>query len=178
MGQIKILSDPIVKDGVQGIVLVKEDNNFFNQKYILVQDYNDRGRGNGIRMYGLPGGAIEKKDGGDVLVSIFRELFEEIAYNSEWGCSFEEFGCYTKLRPNGQINNNHLFILRLDYVPELKTNDPGEVSEVHILSLREIIGLYPHGFIHEGSIRLIIHHLNGQKNGSLDDPVILNDIKF
>ena len=173
---IKTLSNPIVKDGVQAIVLVKEANNFLNQEYILVQDYNDRGRGDGIKMYGLPGGAIENKEVAEI--SIFRELFEEIAYESTSNCSFEKFGCYQKLRPNGQINDNHLFILRLNSCPKLKTNDPNEVSKVHLLTFRQIINLAIKKEIHEGSIRLILNFINGIKSGSLNEPSFFDGIFF
>jgi len=173
---IKTLSNPIVKDGVQAIVLVKEANNFLDQEYILVQDYNDRGRGDGIKMYGLPGGAIENEEVPEI--SIFRELFEEIAYDTELNCSFEKFGCYQKLRPNGQTNDNHLFVFRLNYVPDLKTNDYTEVSQVHLLNLRDIIELAVKRQIHEGSIRLIFNFLNGIKSGSLNDLTTLNGYQF
>ncbi len=176
MEQIKSLSSSIVKDGVQAIVLVKNEFNFFDQKYIMVQDYNDRGRGDGILMYGLPGGAIEEEE--TPKKSILRELEEEIAFNRHRHFSIEEFGCYKKLRPSGYVNDNHLFVIRIDYIPDLKTNDPTEVSKVHLLTFREIINLSLNNRIHEGSIRLILNFVKGIKSGSLNQPVIFNGFQF
>ncbi len=176
METVKILSNSIVKNGVQAIILINNYHNIFDQKYLLVQDYDDRGRGDGIRRIGLPGGGIEE---GEVPCrSILRELKEEVDLDLEKN-SFERFGCYQKLRPNGFTNDNHLFVMKLNYVPKLKTNDPKEVSKIIILSLKEIISLFAKGFIHEGSIRLITHYLNGERSGSLNEPAILNGlIKF
>lgn len=175
MEQIIKVSSPIVKDGVQAIVLVEKVFNFFDQKYILVQDHNDRGRGDGIKMYGLPGGAIEEEEIPEQ--SIRRELQEEIAFSQKQS-TFEKFGCYKKLRPNGQINNNHLFILRLNSCLELKTNDPNEVSKVHLLTFRQIINLAINKEFHEGSIRLILKFLSGERSGSLNESVIFNGKLF
>jgi 8-oxo-dGTP pyrophosphatase MutT (NUDIX family) len=175
MDEIKTLSNPMVKDGVQAIVLVGEVFNFFDQEYIMVQDYNDRGRGDGILMYGLPGGAIEPKEIPEE--SIRREVKEEIAYFHSKS-TFKKFGCYQKLRPNGQINDNHLFILRLNSCPSLKTNDPNEVSKVHLLTLRQIINLAVKKEVHEGSIRLILKFLRGDNSGLLNEPIVFNGLSF
>lgn len=174
MEQIKI-SSPIVKDGVQAIVLIEKVFNFFDQKYILVQDYNDRGRGDGIKMYGLPGGSIE--EGEIPEQSIKRELQEEIAFEKKQS-TFEKFGCYPKLRPNGQTNYNHLFILRLDSCLKLKTNDPNEVSKVHLLTFRQIVNLAIKKEIHEGSIRLILKFLKEERSGSLNEFIFFNGLLF
>lgn len=173
MEKINTLSNSIVKHGVQGIILVNDVSNIFDQKYLLVQDYNDRGRGDGRRMVGLPGGGIEK--GERPYQSLIRELHEEIALDLKKDF-FEQFGCYQKLRPNGFINDNYLFVLKLNYVPSLVTNDPKEVSKVVILSFREIISLSTKRLVHEGSIRLIIHYLNGSRSGSLNEPAVLNGL--
>jgi ADP-ribose pyrophosphatase YjhB (NUDIX family) len=176
MEEIKILSNSIVKDGVQAIVMVEKAFNFLDQKYILVQDCNDRGRGDGNKMYGLPGGAIEKKEIPEG--SILRELYEEIAFNSSGNYTFEKFGCYQKLRPNGQINDNHLFVLRLNSCPVLRTNDQKEVSMVHLLTLKEIINLAIKKQVHEGSIRLILKFLKEERFGSLNELVIFDSVSF
>jgi ADP-ribose pyrophosphatase YjhB (NUDIX family) len=168
-------SNSIVKHGVQAIILIGMDQNIFSQKYLLVEDYDDRDRGDGIRRLGLPGGGIEKNE--IPHYSIVRELHEEVSLNIRKNF-VEYFGCYQKKRPNGFINDNHLFIIRLINTPKLKTNDPNEVSKVHVLTLREIISLSTKGFIHEGSIRLIVHFLNDKRFGSLNEPAILRDLIF
>lgn len=173
METIKSLSNSIVKHGVQAIILVNNVSNIFNQKYLLVQDHDDRRRGDGIRRIGLPGGGIEEAEMPHQ--SILRELKEEIALDLEEN-PFEQFGCYQKLRPTGFTNDNYLFVVRLNYIPRLITNDPREVSKVIILSLKEIISLSAKGLIHEGSVRLIIHYLNGERSGFLNEPAILNGI--
>ena len=176
METINILSNSIVKNGVQAIILVNEGTNMFRQEYLLVQDHDDRKRGDGIKRLGLPGGGID--EGETPYQSIMRELNEEVALDLKKNY-LEQFGCYQKRRPNGCINDNYLFTSRLNYKPRLITNDPNEVSEVFILSLIEIISLSAKSVIHEGSIRLIVHYLNGVRSGSLNEPAILNGlIKF
>ena len=168
-------SSSIVKNGALGIILVGESEDLFNQEFIIVEDYNDRNRGDGIKMFGLPGGGIEK--GEKSYKGFLREMFEEISLDFKL-CTFKKFGCYKKLRPNGLTNDNYLFVIRLNYVPVLITNDPKEVSKVHILKLKDIIKLAEKGIFHEGSIRLIFHYLNGNKSGSLNEPVSFNSITF
>lgn len=163
-------------DGVQGIMLVGKVFNFFDQEYLMVQDYNDRGRNDGLRMYGLPGGTIEEREISEI--SILRELSEEVAFELNDQSSYQKFGCYTKLRPSGLTNQNHLFIFRLNFRPKLKTNDPLEVSKVHLLTFRQILTLALAKKVHEGSVRLILHHLNGITQGSLNEPVTFNGIVF
>jgi 8-oxo-dGTP pyrophosphatase MutT (NUDIX family) len=175
MEEIKILSNSITKDGVLCIVLVKRGFGQFDQKYLLVQDYDDRGNGTGIRKYGLPGGGIE--DGELPKEAIKRELFEEVALDLSIN-NFIEIGSFTKIRSNGLINKNNLFVATLNYFPDLATNDPKEVSKVHILDFREIIKLAQNGWIHEGSIRLIFHFLNGTESCSLNEPVCFNGYRF
>ena len=176
MGQIKRKSNPIVKDGVQGIILVGKSENIFDQIYILVQDFDDRRRGDGRKMIGLPGGAREVSDKSfkDALI---RELYEEVAINFRKD-RIQKVGSYSKIRLNGTINNNHLFVTLLDFTPKLMTNDPKEVSKVQALTLREIIHLCLCGHVHPGSMRLIVHYLNGQKSGSLNEPATYCSIMF
>ncbi len=173
METVKILSNSIVKDGVQAIILINNNSNIFGQKYLLVKDRDARGKKDGNRRIGLPGGGIEEGENPDQ--ALIREIDDEVALDLT-KIPFEQFGCYQKLRPNGFTNDNYLFTLRLNYIPRLITNDPKEVSKVIILSLNEIISLSAKGLIHEGSIRLIIHYLNGERSGSLNEPAILNGI--
>lgn len=160
---------PVIKDGVQGIILVNKNDNIFEQKIILVRDFNDRGRGDGRLLLGLPGGGIER--GEEISYSSLREIFEEASVSQKEMIYFEKFGCYEKLRPNGVTNNNHLFVALLNSFNDRKTNDPKEVSEIVILSLGEVFEKARDGWVHEGTIRLIIHFLNGKKSGSLNEPV-------
>ncbi len=99
MEEIKTLSNSIVKDGVQAIILVGHEEDPFNQNYVLIRDNNDRGCKDGKRMYGLPGGAIEKERGEEPKDALLRELYEEINFEPDLynNFSFEnlkEFGCY------------------------------------------------------------------------------------
>jgi 8-oxo-dGTP pyrophosphatase MutT (NUDIX family) len=174
METIKVLSNSVVKHGVLAIIFVGKASNPLDEKCLFVVDNDDRGRGDGRRRIGLPGGGIEINE--KPHQAIIRELDEEVALIVEEN-SLEQFGCYQKKRPNGFINDNHLFVYKLNNIPnKLRTNDPGEVSKVHLLSLREIISLSAKGFVHEGSIRLIVHYLNGVRSGSLNEPAILNGL--
>lgn len=166
---------PIVKDGVQGLIFVGVSKNILTQKIILVQDRNDRGRGDGIRLLGLPGGGIE--EGERPVESLRRELFEEIALDGEVR-SLKKFGCYKKRRPNGYINNNILFWAKVNYWAEKVTNDPKEVSKIHILIIDEIIKMAQIGLVHEGTIRLILNFLHGIKSGSLNESVMFGGFAF
>ncbi len=171
----KILSP--IKDGVQGIILVKKAKSLLTQNYLLIQDHDDRGLGTGIRKLGLPGGGIEYQETPDI--ALVREIEEESSLNlAQSSLKYEKFGCYTKMRSNGFPNDNHLFVIKLDYFPELKTNDPFEVSKVVVLQLWEIINYFHEGRVHEGSMRLICHFLNGTKSGSLNEPVSLSGTIF
>lgn len=170
--QVKTLN-PVVKDGVQNIIFIGKADNILNQRIIVVQDYNDRGRGDGVRMIGLPGGAIEPTDE-SIEDAALRELKEEIACRLS---SLKKFGCYTKERKGGIVNNNYLFISHLDLFADRKTNDPKEVSKILVLSIEDIIDAYlVLRNIHEGSIRLIFHYLNGSTSGHLNDQVTLGNI--
>lgn len=170
--QVKTLS-PIVKDGVQNIIFIGEADNILDQRIIMVQDHNDRGRGDGIQMIGLPGGAIEPTDE-SIEDAAIRELREEIACRLS---SLKKFGCYTKERKNGIVNDNHLFISHLDLFADRKTNDPKEVSKILVLSIKDIIDAYlVFRNIHEGSIKLIFHYLNGSTSGHLNEQVTVGNI--
>lgn len=170
--QVKTLN-PIVKDGVQIIKLIGKATNFLDQKIVMVQDYNDRGRGDGVRMIGLPGGAIEQTDKSKKHAAK-RESREEIASRSS---SLQLFGCYTKNRAGGVTNKNYLFVSYENEFKDRETNDPKEVSDILVLSIKDIIDAYlVLRNIHEGSIRLIFHYLNGSTTGHLNDQVTLGNI--
>lgn len=178
MGQIITLSSPKIINGALGIVLVGESLNPLSQKYFLIQDHDDRGRGDGILKYGLPGGGIETDKEETPLAALKRELNEEGALDLDKSSIIEEFGCFSKLRPNGSTNKNYLFIVRLNYIPNCVTNDPNEVSETHIKTLGQIIYLASTNWFNEGSIRLIFHFLNGSRSGSLNEPISFNGFIF
>lgn len=160
---------PMIVHGVQAIVLVQKASCLLGQKILLVQDFNDRGRGDNIRMYGVPGGGMEPLEKNPRRV-MQRELFEEAALKIPL-LFLKKVGCFQKIRPNGLMNDNHLFVVRLSHAPPCVTNDPTEVSKVHILELREVIQLALGGLVHEGSIRLIFHFLNGSNSGLLNESV-------
>ena len=172
-----VISRP--KDGVQAIVHIMGSNysihDLLKQEYLIIEDHDDRGLGNGIRKCGLPGGGIE--EGETPIKALIRELFEEVGKDFKPD-SFKKVGSFTKLRPGGFINNNHLFYTRLDYRPKKRTNDPKEVSEVHIFTFREILYLSRFGRFHEGSIRLLFHFLNDIRSGSLNNPAYFHGYSF
>lgn len=161
-------------DGVQGIIMVGENSHdLFQQKFLLVQDYNDRGRGDGILMCGLPGGGVNENEHHSSAIN--REVcLEEVGIQLD----FVYFGCYKKIRPNG-FNYNHLYIGQIYDLPSiLKTNDPLEVSDIKIKTLSQIIEMAEQKLIHEGSIRLKLKFLNGIRNGSLNQSVRWNGYTF
>lgn len=161
-------------DGVQGIIMVGENSHdLFQQKFLLVQDRNDRGRGDGILMCGLPGGGVNENEHHSIAIN--REVcLEEVGIKLD----FVYFGCYTKIRPNG-FNYNHLYIAQICNLPSiLKTNDPLEVSEIKIKTLSQIIEMAEQKLIHEGSIRLKLKFLNRIRTGSLNKPVYWNGYTF
>ena len=168
----------IPKDGVQAIIQIGECNSIYDllkQEYLIIEDHDDRGLGDGIRKCGLPGGGIEKDE--TSTIAILRELREEVAIDIKPG-SLKKMGSFTKLRPGGFSNMNYLFYAKLDYRPQKKTNDPDEVSKVHIFTFREIFYLARFGRFHEGSIRLIFHFLNGVRGGSLNEPAHFHGYTF
>lgn len=168
---------PVVKDGVLSIVFIGLlARDVLDQKIILVKDKNDRGRGDNILMLGLPGGGIEY--GEKPSEAIRRELFEETSLNGEIG-SLSKFGCYTKYRPKEDVVNwNYLFITKVSGFCCRETNDQNEVSEICVYTIREIIEKAKNNMVHEGSIRLLIHFLNGKKFDHLNKPVKFGNEEF
>lgn len=169
---VKTPSAPV--DGSQIIALIGKPRIFLNQKIILIQDFDDRKRGDGKKYYGLPGGGQEPKE--KPRRTAFREFEEETSLDLNIGL-FKRFGCYEKTRPNGK-NKNYLYVIRLKYCSSLITNDPAEVSKIHILKFKDIIKLSQKGLVHEGSIRLILLYLKGIKSSSLNKPVTYNGYTF
>lgn len=170
-------TSPMVLDGALGVILVGISDFIFRQRFVLIQDRDDRKTGTGIRKHGLPGGGIETEKNETPKIAFIREVEEEIAEKLA-NHQPEQIGCFTKLRPNGYTNKNYLFRTVLDKTPKCTTNDPDEVSKVVVYTLEEIIQLAQRGEIHEGSIRLIFHFLNETTSGSLDCPVSWNGYKF
>ncbi len=171
--------DPVVIKplihGVQAIVQVGFHSDYMKQRYLLIQDKDDRGTGNGVLKSGLAGGGINKDE--TVLGAIYREACEELGIDIPVD-SFKLFGCYQKQRIHG-INDNHLYYAVINSIPEsLQTNDPSEVSKVHVKTLEQIIELAHKDIIHEGSVRLLFNFLNGIRFGSLNDPVTLDGYIF
>lgn len=161
--------------GVQAIVQVGFHPDYLKQRYLLVQDKDDRGFGTEVLKSGLAGGGIDK--GETALRAIHREVCEELGIEIPLD-SFESFGCYQKQRVHG-INDNHLFHAVLERRPRfLKTNDPSEVSRVHMKTLEQIIDLARMDIIHEGSVGLLFNFLSGIRFGSLNDPATLNGYTF
>ena len=62
MEKINSLSNSIVKHGVQGIISINNPKNIFETLLLFIQDKDDRGRGDGEKNIGLPGGAIENNE--------------------------------------------------------------------------------------------------------------------
>jgi ADP-ribose pyrophosphatase YjhB (NUDIX family) len=152
--------------GVQGIIQVGVNTDPLLQEYLFIEDRDDRGLGTFVCKCGLPGGGIENETPKEAII---RELDEEVAIYFK-DSSLKQVGCFQKKRSNGNINDNYLFFARLNYRPDCKTNDPKEVSKVHIFSLGHIINLSTKNAVHEGSIRLLFHFLNGKTFGSLNEP--------
>ena len=169
MGSQKSLN-PVIKDGVQVIVLFGVGQKIidpYQMKFLLIQDYNDRGRGDEVKLWGLPGGGIDE---GEVpSKAAARELYEEAGLCID---GFSKEGVFSKLRSNGLVNQNYLFSLSLGCEPKLNTNDPLEVSRVKFFTLSEILNFAKEKQIHEGSIRLILLFLKGEKTSSLNEPVV------
>lgn len=106
--------------GVQAIIMVESHHNYLEQKYIIVQDYNDRGRNDGILKYGLSGGGMYT--GEHHKIAVHREVTREEIGGLDLDIEdFKKFGCYQKLRSNGLPNDNHLYVVKLDYIPNKKT---------------------------------------------------------
>ena len=175
---VPVISKP--KDGALGIILIggsdeEMKHDPLNQRFVIIQDKDDRGLGTGLPKRGIPGGGIEEKE--TPQIALMRELDEEIGFKFEIS-SLKQVGCFQKNRMNGWINDNYLFSTRLNYEPILQTNDPREVSKVHISPFWEIINFMRAGRFHEGSIRLLFHFLNGTKKGSLNDMVNFRGFKY
>ncbi|MES2930954.1 MAG: NUDIX hydrolase [Patescibacteria group bacterium] len=170
MGNTAHALNPIVH-GVQAIVMINSSYDILNQKYLVVQDANDRGTGTGIKKYGLCGGGIEI--GETPLQAIKRELKEELCLKAK---GIKSYGCFQKERPSG-INNNYLFLVQRDRPP--KFHGPNEeVCKAHVLDFQSIIALAQTGVFHEGSIRLLLHFLNGTTTGSLDKATAFREFTF
>ncbi|MEI7810214.1 MAG: NUDIX hydrolase [bacterium] len=165
-------------DGVLAIALVGLSEEIIDQQFLLIQDVDDHGLGDGLRKFGIAGGGIEKSDA-TIVAAMQREFDEEVGIKYK-KVLFKKFGCYKKNRFGGYTNDNHLFIIKLNFPPNQKfsTNDTAEVSDIHVFKLREIISMAKAGMVHEGSIRLIFLYLLGIKKGSLNDPVTWNGYTF
>lgn len=165
------------KDGALAIALIGQSEEIMDQEILLIQDADDR-FGDEIRRFGLPGGGIENSDK-TIIKAIQREFEEEVGIRYKI-ILFKKFGCYSKKRENNFINENHLFVIKLNFLPEQQfcTNDTSEVSDIRVFKLKEIINLAKSGLVHEGSIRLIFLYLLGKKKGSLNEPVEWNGFVF
>lgn len=166
-----------VPDGVLALILVGKNHDNLSQKFLLIEDHDDRGSGTGIKKIGLPGGAIE--EGETPEEALVREIYEEVNLRLELE-SIQKIGQFSKTRPNGYINQNHLFLINL---PDLdgfnfKTNDEREVSEILLLPFSEIISFARIGVMHEGSIRLFCKAMKGETTGSLNEIVVYECDRF
>lgn len=165
----------IIKNGVQ-IIYFQSGLTLLEKKVLLIRDKDDRGTGTGIIKYGLPGGGIEECE--DPISAAQREMHEETGIYLLLR-KLALFGIFTKERANGSINQNYLFCSENETQKKIfLTQDFVEVSRVENLFLSEILKLWFRGLLHEGSIRLILNWLNGINSGSLNKPVIWNDIYF
>ncbi len=166
-----IISAP-PKDGALNILKVGFENSALYQKIKLVVDADDRGTGTGISMMGLPGGGIEPGESPEETAR--REAGEEVGVFRI--NSFEKFGCFTKQRSHGS-NMNYVYTGYVDD-NEYCTNDPLEVSRIVKFSIGEILNLGLFGNIHEGTLRILLHYLKGNRSGSLSEKVTWNEYTF
>lgn len=156
-----------IPKGVQLIGRISFEKNPLYQKFLIIQDRDDRGTKTGICKWGLIGGGLElgetKKE------AIFRERYEEGGINEG---RIRQYGCYRKTRPTGYVNKNYVYYSSIGCsIQELRPVDIKEVSRIDVFSLGEIINLVTIGSFHEGSIRILFHFMNRTRYGSLDYPV-------
>jgi 8-oxo-dGTP pyrophosphatase MutT (NUDIX family) len=164
-----LISPP--KNGALVIPKVGDDIGLY-QKIKLVVDADDRGRGTGIRMMGLPGGGIE--EGETPEETALRECEEEAGFFPQ---KLEYFGCFTKMRGPGVQNLNHIFCVHAPST-ELETNDPNEVFQIVTFSLGEILNLGLLGEVHEGTLRILLNYLSNKRSGSLSEKAYFLEYVF
>ncbi len=171
MGKITLVEPP--KDGALNILKVGYDASILYQNIKLVVDANDRGTGTGIRRMGLPGGGIEPGETPEQTAR--REAGEEGGV-----ClidSLEYFGCFKKQRGHGVSNKNHIFTGFIEDKP-YETNDPEEVSNILTFTIGEILNLGLVGHVHEGTLRILLHYLAGNRSGSLSEKICWREYSF
>ncbi len=161
------------KDGALNILKVGYNSSLLYQKIKLTVDANDRGTGTGVRLMGLPGGGIEPGETPEETAR--REAQEEGGVDVI--SSFEKFGCFTKKRFHNMSNMNHIFT---GFIEDKKyeTNDLEEVSGIVTFSIGEILNLGLIGHVQEGTLRILLHYLNGNRSGSLSEKVSWKEYSF
>lgn len=163
------------KDRVLAIALVGQSEEVLDQQFLLIKDKNAH---YGIHRYHIAEGGIKVSD--SAMVSAIQRKFSEEVGTRYKKVLFKKFGCYQKKRSGGYSNQNHLFVIKLNFSPDEKfsTDDISEVSDMFILKLKEIIILARSGLLHESSMRLIFLYLKKIKTGSLNDPITWNGYTF
>lgn len=167
-----------IKDGVLAIIAIPS----YKYKicdYLLVRDRTIRPGFDRIKS-GLPGGGVEANE--KHIDAMYRELYEEVGLEpTDFQTDLKLVTFHYKLRAGDICNKNFIFagILSRPYsIKDLRTNDALEVSLIHSKSLMEMLGMYKYDLIHEGSMRILLLHELGIREGKLHEPVLHKGIYY